>query len=463
MVARWSRIANRVRVVVNCTFDALVCPEVRAHGHVFRWFRVCGCTGFAVAVALTSVLAAHDSLSLWVLVAIILAVVTVFFILALMVKVATGVESMTYYHHQFAALGAAGGISAFLHRPVMPYLDVTALGIGALLVFGRLGCLLAGCCHGKPSRWGPRYRPEHAEAGFPACYVGVRLLPVQLLESAWVSLVVLVGTALLLRGSPHGTPLDWYLTAYACGRFVLEFLRGDWVRPYMWGFSEAQWTSLIVAVSVMVAGWAGRLPLRSWFVAATVVPTIVMTGLSLYRWAATSIRHRLLHPYHIREVIEILQWLTAAGGSPSRQGGIPVVSTSLGIRLSAGVQADGICHYTVSSGAPGDLDKRSASTLADLICRVCRSVGGYDLVGGAPGVFHVIVDPSRQDPQPRFGGVLRTADHLGVDLDSQCDNPVGTRPLASIHVRREALTIRVEVRDLPPLALSQQGGEAGAA
>jgi hypothetical protein len=33
--------------------------------------------------------------------------------------------------------------------------------------------------------------------------------------------------------------------------------------------------------------------------------------------------------------------------------------------------------------------------------------------------------------------------------------------LALIHVRREALTIRVEVRDLPPPALSQQGGEAG--
>jgi hypothetical protein len=28
-------------------------------------------------------------------------------------------------------------------------------------------------------------------------------------------------------------------------------------------------------------------------------------------------------------------------------------------------------------------------------------------------------------------------------------------------VRREALLIRVEVRDLPPLTLSQQGGEAG--
>jgi hypothetical protein len=30
-----------------------------------------------------------------------------------------------------------------------------------------------------------------------------------------------------------------------------------------------------------------------------------------------------------------------------------------------------------------------------------------------------------------------------------------------IFVRREALLIRVEVRDLPPLTLSQQGGEAG--
>src|SRR6266480_2445630 len=47
----------------------------------------------------------------------------------------------------------------------------------------------------------------------------------------------------------------------------------------------------------------------------------------------------------------------------------------------------------------------------------------------------------------------------------------GTRPsrdrqrcielLIIARVRREALLIRVEVRDLPPLTLSQQGGEAG--
>ena len=35
------------------------------------------------------------------------------------------------------------------------------------------------------------------------------------------------------------------------------------------------------------------------------------------------------------------------------------------------------------------------------------------------------------------------------------------RPLTNFFVRREALLIRVEVRDLSPLTLSQQGGEAG--
>src|SRR5262249_12563729 len=39
------------------------------------------------------------------------------------------------------------------------------------------------------------------------------------------------------------------------------------------------------------------------------------------------------------------------------------------------------------------------------------------------------------------------------------DAPSGA-PLTVIFVRREALLVRVEVRDHPPLSLSQQGGEA---
>jgi Prolipoprotein diacylglyceryl transferase len=408
--ATWPGTASKMRAVVNRVYDASVRPEIRVQGHAVSAFRICGCTGLAVAVVLTAALVRHDGLSMPALAAIALAAVAVFITLALAVKVITGIESLTYYHHQFAVLAAAAGLSACLGRPVLPYLDVTSLGVGAFLVFGRVGCLLVGCCHGKPSRWGPRYRTAHVEAGFPACYAGVRLLPVQLLEAAWVAIAVLVGTDLFLRGSTPGTTLGWYLMAYACGRFGLEFLRGDWGRPYLWGFSEAQWTSLILVAGVAVAGWAGRSPAWPWPSIAATLLAAIMAGLGLRRRATASVRHRLVRSDHFREVVEILRWLPADPRAARDEQGIAVVSTSLGIRLSAGAQASGIRHYTVSSSAPGGLDERCAGILADLICRAGRPAAGrepagrefpgHQLVAGAPGVFHILIDWPRPDLPP---------------------------------------------------------------
>ena len=44
--------------------------------------------------------------------------------------------------------------SQALELPVLPYLDLTCLGLGIFLVCGRQGCLMVGCCHGKPCGWG---------------------------------------------------------------------------------------------------------------------------------------------------------------------------------------------------------------------------------------------------------------------------------------------------------------------
>lgn len=43
--------------------------------------------------------------------------------------------------------------------PVRQYLDILAVGLMAALVFGRIGCLLNGCCYGKPTdlAWGVRF------------------------------------------------------------------------------------------------------------------------------------------------------------------------------------------------------------------------------------------------------------------------------------------------------------------
>jgi len=43
--------------------------------------------------------------------------------------------------------------------PLRHYLDVLAVGLMAALIFGRIGCLLNGCCYGKPTElpWGIRF------------------------------------------------------------------------------------------------------------------------------------------------------------------------------------------------------------------------------------------------------------------------------------------------------------------
>jgi phosphatidylglycerol---prolipoprotein diacylglyceryl transferase len=43
--------------------------------------------------------------------------------------------------------------------PIMPHLDILAIGLMCALIFGRIGCLLNGCCYGKPANlpWAIRF------------------------------------------------------------------------------------------------------------------------------------------------------------------------------------------------------------------------------------------------------------------------------------------------------------------
>src|SRR5262249_61119424 len=97
-------------------------------------------------------------------------------------KPITGQERIIYYPHEIAVSLAAAGLLWLTSEPLLPYLDITILGIGAFLACGRIGCLMVGCCHGRPSGWGIRYTPDHAAAGFTDYYVGVVLFPIQLVE-----------------------------------------------------------------------------------------------------------------------------------------------------------------------------------------------------------------------------------------------------------------------------------------
>lgn len=149
---------------------------------------------------------------------------------------------------------ATGAVAWLLGRPVLPALDLMAPVLGVFLIFGRLGCLSAGCCHGRPARWGIAY--DLCAVG--PVLAGLRLFPVQLVEAAWTAVVSLL--ALLFASHAPGTSLAFWLLAYAAGRFGLEFLRGDLTRRHLGALSEAQWIAIGLLAAFIVAeqvrgGW----------------------------------------------------------------------------------------------------------------------------------------------------------------------------------------------------------------
>jgi Prolipoprotein diacylglyceryl transferase len=418
---------------INNIFDSLVRLEVHALQRSWHAFKVCGYTGLVLAVLLAIGMAAHLRLSLWVLIVIVAAAVVTFFALVMATKIITGEERIIYYHHEIAVMIVAAIALWLMRQPILPYLDVTILGIGVFLACGRMGCLMVGCCHGRPYHWGVHYKQEHADAGFTPYYVGLRLFPIQAVESFWVLSTVTVGSFFVLGGYPSGTALAWYVIAYDVGRFCFEFMRGDPDRPYLWGYSQPQWISLLLMCLVVMAELSGVLPFHMWHSIATACLMFAMIGITLRRHFQVTATHRLLHPHHIREVADALELLREPPEQQTVRCGwtvlpsqddvtIRIGSTSLGVQISAGkvrgAKGD-VCHYTVSY-RHGGMTEEVARLLARLILKLKLADGEGELLQGEQGVFHLLInrEPGRSSPS-EAQAKLHADDHRSGSADSR--------------------------------------------
>jgi hypothetical protein len=404
--------------IINTCLDRMAWPEVRIFHRPRSAFRVCGYTGLVLAVLLAMTLVVHRGLAPWVMAAVVLVAVLTFFGLALITKIVVGEERLVYYHHEIAVMVMAAILLGLLRRPMLAYLDATILGIGLFLTFGRVGCLTVGCCHGRPCRWGVRYREEHAAAGLAHYYVGVRLFPIQAVESLWVFGTVVAGSALVVRGHPPGEALAWYVVTYNLGRFCFEFARGDPDRPYFGGFSEAQWWSLLLTGVVVGAELAGDLPYHPWHAGVAAGLVLAMATVTLARRLRGAVAHRLLHPHHVREVADVLECLAgpAAEKAPPATAvalgsEVPMGRTSLGVLLSQGAihEPSGPVHLYAFSYQDGSMTEEVARTLAGLVLQLrhpsCRS----ELLTGSRGVFHLLVrPPAAAGPLPEPAAEGRT-------------------------------------------------------
>ena len=287
---------------LNQYLDMPLQSRVRVLGHALSAFHFYIGLGLVSGSVLAMVLTRYLNLSLRVMIAIILTAALTFLAQAMFKKIVTGVEELVYYRDMIAVILGVAVMLKLLGQPVLPYLDVTLSGVSLFQACGRIGCLMVGCCHGRPHEWGVRYDEEGAASEFPKYLIGVRLFPVQVLESFWLFCVVLPGMILVLNGGRPGEAFSWYILAYGTGRFFLEFARGDVERPYLWSFSEPQWTSLILVCALALSELSGLLVFHSWHIVGAGVIAVTMIAVAVMKKFDNRAGHKLLLPSHIREV-----------------------------------------------------------------------------------------------------------------------------------------------------------------
>jgi prolipoprotein diacylglyceryltransferase len=139
-------------------------------------------------------------------------------------------------------------------------LDALASPVGALVAIGRCGCLVAGCDFGAPSSavWAVAYPPgtfayeEHVRALRieDGASQSLSVHPTQAYEV--ILGVAMISVAVILRRA-HAARFIATLSAYALGRFFIEFLRDD-PRPMVHLGSID--LSLAQGISVAILGFA---------------------------------------------------------------------------------------------------------------------------------------------------------------------------------------------------------------
>jgi phosphatidylglycerol:prolipoprotein diacylglycerol transferase len=134
--------------------------------------------------------------------------------------------------------------------PLWKMADVLAPSIALGYVFGRIGCLLNGCCYGRPCSlpWAVHY-PEGNPLNPPTGPVH----PTQVYDSL-LNLALYAGLAWLYRRKKFdGQVFAAYLIGYALLRSFVEMFRGDYPerQHYLGGWATP---AHLVSIAILAAG-----------------------------------------------------------------------------------------------------------------------------------------------------------------------------------------------------------------
>ena len=151
---------------------------------------------------------------------------------------------LVYYGGLFGAALACIFYARIKKLPLWAMADILAPSIALGYVFGRIGCLLNGCCYGRicDLPWAIRFPNQSFawEQHFMAGLVGKDdpSLPVHPTEvyDALLNLALYAGLAWLYRRKKfNGQVFGVYLLGYAVTRSIVESFRGDYTPGHLHG------------------------------------------------------------------------------------------------------------------------------------------------------------------------------------------------------------------------------------
>lgn len=194
---------------------------------------------------------------------------------AKLLSVLTSIKYIIEYHISFfdiiqngfvfygGVIGGACGLFLYakvFHEPILCYFDLFAAGTALGHSLGRVGCLFSGCCYGIPTTG--NFYVIYRSAIDPNTPLGLRLLPVQLIESFCLVAIFVLCEFAFYFGKKRGISAAFYAFSYAVTRFVLEFFRGDLVRGLWGGLSTSQYIS--IGIFVFCAAVTTLFAVRRW-------------------------------------------------------------------------------------------------------------------------------------------------------------------------------------------------------
>lgn len=147
-------------------------------------------------------------------------------------------SGFVFYGGLFGALVALKVFALISHISFSRLSAIASPAFPLFHAWGRIGCLFAGCCYGKPATWGIALQKEP----------DVFRIPIQLIESCCLLIIFLLLLYLDRKPKYRSSLMKVYLLSYAICRFILEFFRGDEIRGIWFGLSTSQWISLFILV-----------------------------------------------------------------------------------------------------------------------------------------------------------------------------------------------------------------------